>query len=209
MLRRTTIALTLACLLLAAIPALAEQSPTERVKEGVDEIITILSNPDMTDPDKHDQAIKTLRATAQKYISFRLATMYSVGKPWLEMSPKLQDDLIEAFTDLLEDTYLQRIPSYGGENVEYEKEIVSGNKAKVFTKIVGKDKTFSVEFSLRHMDGKWMIYDTTAEGVSLVSNYRSQFSEILANGTPEELLAKIRESAVKVSTAPESDQENQ
>lgn len=206
MLKRTTIALILACLLLAA-PAMAEQSPTERVKEGVDEIITILSNPDMANPEKHDEAISVLRKTAQKYISFRLACMYSVGKPWLDMSPKLQDELTEAFTDLLEHTYLQRIPSYGGENVEYEKEIVSGNKAKVFTKIVGKDKTFSVEFSLRQVDGVWMIFDTTAEGVSLVSNYRSQFSEILANSTPEELLAKIRESAKKVTEAQNPEQE--
>lgn len=199
MLKRIIATTFFICLLLAAVPALAaQQSPSDRVREAVDEIIVILSNPEMTDPAKRGQAISVLRKTAQKYISFRLATMYSVGKPWLEMSAETQDELVSAFTDLLECTYLQRIPSYGGENVEYENEIIAGNRAKVFTKIVGKEKTISVEFRLRNMDGKWMIYDTVAEGVSLVNNYRSQFSELLSSGTPDELVDKLRARACEL-----------
>jgi dihydroxyacetone kinase-like predicted kinase len=36
------------------------------------------------------------------------------------------------------------------------------------------------------------IYDVVVENVSLVQNYRTQFSEILASGTPEELLETLR-----------------
>lgn len=195
---------------MVAVPALAQkQSPSERVKEGVDEIITILSDPEMTHPDHHDEAISVLRETAEKYISFRWAVMYSIGKPWLKMSKEMQDNLVDAFTELLERTYLQKIPSYGGENVEYKKEIISGKKAKVFTEIAAKDKVYSIEFRLKIVKGQWMIYDTIAEGVSLVGNYRSQFTKILSEGSPEDLLKMIKERTAQITEEQNKEQETQ
>jgi len=209
MLRRIGIALALVCLLLASVPAYADQTPTERVKEGVQEIINILSNPEMTNPDNHEEAISALRETADKYISFRLATMYSVGKPWLKMSKDMQKQMVEAFTELLEHTYLRRLPSYGGEGVEYKKEIVAGKKAKVFTEITSKDKSYSVEFRLALLNGKWMLYDTVAEGVSLIANYRTQFSEVLATGSPEDLLKLLKERGEELKTQHQQDDKQQ
>jgi phospholipid transport system substrate-binding protein len=41
-------------------------------------------------------------------------------------------------------------------------------------------------------NGKWKVYDVVVENVSLVQNYRTQFNEILAGGTPEQLLETLR-----------------
>lgn len=198
MFKRVLMVLLLTCLLgTLASTAMADQSPMERVKEGTDKLIKMLSNPDMQDPAKHDQAIAELRATAEQYIDFRLVTMYAVGRPWLDMSKQMQDDLTEAFIQLLERTYLKRIPAYGGQEVDYQKEMIAGNKAKVITEIIDKDKKIVVEFRLKN-EQTWMIYDVVAEGVSLVSNYRSQFGPILNNGTPEDLLKQIRERVEQI-----------
>ena len=37
----------------------------------------------------------------------------------------------------------------------------------------------------------WKIYDVEIQGVSIISTYRSQFKEILANGTIDDLLLKL------------------
>jgi phospholipid transport system substrate-binding protein len=185
-------------MLSAAAFAAPEATPTQRVKQGVDTLITILSDPKMQDPAGHDEAVAELRTAAEKFIDFKLVTMYSVGRPWLDMSPKMQDDLTEAFIKLLERSYLKKIPAYGGQDVVYTKELVQGTKAKVFTELVDKDKKIVVEFRLKTVDNQWMIYDVVAEGVSLVSNYRSQFSQVLADGTPEDLLKIIRERIEKI-----------
>ena len=185
--------LLLACVCLCgASLALAGQTPMDRVKEGADKLIKLLSDPSVTDPAKHDAAIAELRATAEEYIDFRLVTMYSVGKPWLKMSPDLQNDLVEAFIQLLERTYLKKIPAYEGQNVNYDKQEVQGNKARVFAEIDNKDKKIIVEFRLRLVHDTWMIYDMVAEGVSLVANYRTQFSQILSDGDGQKLLELIR-----------------
>jgi len=197
--KRLFSSLILVCLLaVGASAALADETPMDRVKEGTDKLIELLSQPEMQDPAKHDAAIAELRKEAEKYIDFRLVTMYSVGKPWLKMSPQMQSDLTEAFIQLLERSYLKRIPAYGGQKVEYKKEMVSGKKAKVLTEIIDKDKKIIVEFRLKIVQEQWMIYDVVAEGVSLVANYRSQFAEVLRDGTPEELLKLIRDRVEKI-----------
>jgi len=45
---------------------------------------------------------------------------------------------------------------------------------------------------MKESGGKWMVYDVVIEGVSLVSNYRTQFNKIIsANGYPE-LVKKLQ-----------------
>ena len=50
-----------------------------------------------------------------------------------------------------------------------------------------------ISYRLRNRNERWRIIDVVIEGVSLVSNYRSQFAEILNRGTIDDLLAKMRE----------------
>ena len=204
--KKIALALVLGCLLAFGVAsAEAAQSPTERVREGVDRIIEMLSDPAMQDPAQHDEAIGRLREVAEQYIDFGLVTKYAVGRPWLEMSPQLRDQLREAFVKLLERSYLKRIPAYGGQNVEYKREEISGNNAKVQTEIIDKDKKIVVEFRLKIVQGQWMIYDVVAEGVSLVMNYRSQFAEVLNKGTGEDLLKTIQDRIEQIDQGKEEE----
>jgi phospholipid transport system substrate-binding protein len=200
------LALVLGCILVfGAAAAEAMQSPTERVREGVDRIVQMLSDPAMQDPARHDEAIARLREVAERYIDFELVTKYAVGRPWLDMSPDLRTRLVNAFVKLLERSYLKRIPAYGGQNVTYTREDISGNNAKVQTEIIDKDKKIVVEFRLKIVQGKWMIYDVVAEGVSLVMNYRSQFAEVLNKGTGEDLLKTIQSRIEQIDQGKEEE----
>lgn len=205
---RIILPLFLVCLLAGgASAALAGQTPMERVKEGTDKLIVMLSDPDILKPENHAESISKLRAVAEEYIDFGLVTKYAVGRPWLEMTPKMRHDLTEAFIKLLERSYLKRIPAYEGQEVYYKREAISGNKAKVFTEIIDKDRKIIVEFRLRIIQDRWMIYDIVAEGISLVMNYRSQFSEVLKDGTPEELLQLILERIETIDRAQQQEEQ--
>jgi phospholipid transport system substrate-binding protein len=45
---------------------------------------------------------------------------------------------------------------------------------------------------LRNRNDQWRVYDVIVEGVSLVKNYRSQFSSILSKNPPSVLLDQVR-----------------
>ena len=188
-----------------AVAGLANNTPTNRVQAGVDELIAILTTPEASDPALHDLVIKQLRAVADKYIDFREVTKMSIGRPWLDMSDQMQNDLVEAFVQLLERTYLKKLPVYENQQINYKKELVENTRAKVLTEIVTADKKLNVEFRLKLIDGQWMIYDVIGEGVSLVKNYRTQFNQILQDGTPDDLLQRIRDRVQELDAASSGD----
>lgn len=189
-LAQTLCFLVLTCATVLAGPA---TGPTDRVKQGADELIRILKGPHFQNPAQHDEAIAILREAAEKYIDFEEVTKLTVGRKWLDMPEAQHKEITEAFIKLLERTYLKRIPTYNNEKVNYKKELLKGNRAMVLTEIVSGDKTISVNFRLKVIGNQWMIYDVVAEGVSLVKNYRSQFAQILQDGTPDDLIARIRD----------------
>ena len=50
-----------------------------------------------------------------------------------------------------------------------------------------------IAYRLRNRRDEWKIIDVVIEGVSLVSNYRSQFKEVLNGGSIEDLLVRLRD----------------
>jgi phospholipid transport system substrate-binding protein len=50
---------------------------------------------------------------------------------------------------------------------------------------------------MRTRDQRWWVYDLVVEGVSLVNNYRTQFSDILAKSSFEGLMKKLKEKMIE------------
>jgi phospholipid transport system substrate-binding protein len=82
--------------------------------------------------------------------------------------------------------------------VIYTGERVDGDYAEVDVKIVTKKNTeIPVVYKLRSRDQEWWAYDMVIEGVSLVNNYRTQFSDIMAKSSFEGLMKKLREKSAE------------
>ena len=56
----------------------------------------------------------------------------------------------------------------------------------------GGSEDVLVDYRLRQRDGQWKIIDVIVEGVSLVSNYRTQFNKIIQTTSYNELVSKLR-----------------
>jgi phospholipid transport system substrate-binding protein len=71
---------------------------------------------------------------------------------------------------------------YEDEPIVYqEQKKISNTKARVTTKILRRSSDIPVIYSMLQRNDAWKIYDVNIEGVSLVKNYRTQFSKILIN----------------------------
>jgi len=49
-----------------------------------------------------------------------------------------------------------------------------------------------VDARLLRREGRWFIYDVSIEGISLLSNYRSQFDRIIRKSSYEELIHRLK-----------------
>jgi phospholipid transport system substrate-binding protein len=117
----------------------------------------------------------------------------TLGAHWQRRTPEEQAEFIKVFSDLLEQTYVDKIESYNNEKFIYTNERIDGPYAEVGSKMqTSKGEEFTINYKLHRVGADWRVYDLVIENVSLVNNYRSQFNRILTNSTYDELISKIK-----------------
>jgi phospholipid transport system substrate-binding protein len=90
--------------------------------------------------------------------------------------------------------YGNRIERYDQEKVDIVGERQEPRGDVTIQSVVrgGEFEGATVDYRLRQREGRWLVIDVIVEGISLVSNFRDQFKEVLARGGPEELLEQLR-----------------
>ena len=175
-----------------AVPALAGE-PTDQIKETIDKVISILSDPALKNPDRSGERRRLIRRVADERFNWEEMARRSLAEHWKMLTDEDKKEFIQLFADLLERTYMKRIESYSGEKVIYEKERIEGTYSIVEVRIyTSKNIEIPVSYRLRKHGTDWLIYDVSIEGISLVNNYRSQFHNILLKSSYQELLAKLK-----------------
>ena len=172
--------------------------PTEKVKETADKIIAIVSDPSLKEPAKEAQRRERIRRTVDEMCDWEEMSRRSLGRHWAQRSEQEKKEFVHLFGQLLERTYIDKVEGYSGEKVNYVGERIDGDYAEVDVKVVTKKNTeIPVMYKLRTRDQKWWVYDMVIEGVSLVNNYRTQFSDILAKSSYEGLVKKLKEKVTE------------
>jgi phospholipid transport system substrate-binding protein len=167
--------------------------PTDELRSYVDRVITVLETPGMKTPTRAAERHRVIRAIADEGIDFREAARRALGPYWNPRTAEEQARFIALFTELIDGGYLSRVAGYDGEKLAYDAESIDGNEAIVQTRVIAKDGDITpVAFHLvRGADGRWRVWDAVFEGMSLVGNYRAQFSRILRSASYEELLKRL------------------
>jgi len=198
MLKHMLMVLTLGTML--AFPALgsAETSPTQTVHESVDAILALLRDHTLEQDDRRAK----IRAHINTRFDFKAMSQRTLATNWKKASDKERQQFIDLFSQLIENTYIGKIEAYTDEEVEYPGEKVKGNKAIVETLIIAASADIPVDYRLYKKGEDWLVYDVIIEGVSLVSNYRSTYQEIVKKEGFDGLLAKMQEKIDELQSAP-------
>lgn len=172
----------------------AETAPDVLVKQTADEVLSIIRN------DKEIQAgnQQKLFAVAEDKIlpnfDFDRVCRMVLGKNWKAATPDQQAGFQKEFRSLLLRTYASALGKYKDQVIEYKplRLDASVQNVSVKTQILQPGgQPVGVDYSLVRSAGGWKVFDIVIEGVSLVTNYRSQFSnEIRLNGL-DSLIKKL------------------
>lgn len=163
--------------------------PTEQVRQYTDQVQKILDDPRIKVEDKRT----AVRSAAIEIFDVNETAKRALGPHWQKRSRAEQDEFVQLFADLLENTYISKVDLYGGEHLQFTNEIVDGDYATVRAKIVTKQRTeVPVEARMLRRGERWYIYDIAIENVSLVGNYRSQFDRIIRTSSFEELVRRLK-----------------
>ena len=182
-------------------PSWGAASPVVEVRKTVDEVVRIVADTDLKKPQNELKRRKALKSAIGQIFDHAEMARRSMGQNWKELSPSQQKEFTDLFATLLENSYAGKIESYNNEKIVYLKDIVDGDYAEVKSRIItAKRDEFSLDYRLMREGERWKVYDVVIEGVSLVSNYRSQFNKIIkAQGYPE-LVKKMKAKREDLAT---------
>jgi phospholipid transport system substrate-binding protein len=167
--------------------------PTEQLKGSVDKVLQILQDPKLQAAGQEAERRTTVRKVANTIFDFSETAKRALGPHWQNLSEKDRQEFVSLFSDLLERSYIGKIEQYSGERIKYVGESTEGDGATVRTKLIAKNGTeVPIDYRMLKNGDRWLVYDVSIEGVSLVGNYRTQFNKIIQTASYDELVKRMR-----------------
>jgi phospholipid transport system substrate-binding protein len=179
----------------SAAPALAGGAATEAIKGTINEVIRILSDPNMKKPERAQERRKLLEKVVGDRFSYDEMAKRTLAAQWQKLNEKERTEFVDLFKRLLTNSYADKVEGYSGEQVQYINERLEGDYAEVRTKAVSGKAEIPLDYRMLNRNGDWRVYDVVVDGVSLVSNYRGQFAKIIRTSGYDDLIKQLRDKS--------------
>ncbi|HEY8155080.1 MAG TPA: ABC transporter substrate-binding protein [Myxococcota bacterium] len=170
--------------------AAAQSAPRAMVQQTIDAVLVILNDKALSTEQKRSR----IEAIAYQRFDFPTMSRLVLARNWQRFSKPQQTQFMDEFKRYLAVNYGNRIERYDQQKVDIVGERKEPRGDVTIQSIVrgGEFEGATVDYRLRESQGNWLVIDVIVEGISLVSNFRDQFKEVLARGGPEELLEALR-----------------
>ena len=168
--------------------------PRDVVHQLGDEVLAVLRDKSATNEQKRERILDI----SKRGVDFETLSRLVLARNWNRLTPDEQARFQEEFRRHLAVTYGNAVDNYRNEHM-----VILGDREEargdwtVKTKIPRGGEDILVDYRLRQSRGEWKIIDFIVEGVSLVSNFRSQFQDLLASKTPAQLIDLLHEKNVR------------
>lgn len=167
---------------------------TLKAKNGeVDKLLRLKTEPKTAADSKRKEEIKTLASSLFDYSEL---VKQAMAAHWDKITAKQRDELVATMKGLIERKYVKDLKGNLDYQILYRDEKITGDQASVMSivkvKRKGKSSDVEVEYKLRNVGDKWLVWDVINDEISQVRNYKSQFNRIITDSGFDELLRKMK-----------------
>jgi len=182
--------------LFSSFAAAAIQGPQDLVRQTGERVLAevtarkseLEANPKLIYP--------LVESTVVPHFDFREMSQSALGRFWRDATDAQKDALTLEFRELLVRTYASALLGYSGQQIEYlpNQYRPGDQKVMIATRISsGGAPPVPVNYRLKLDDTEWLVYDVVIDGVSLITNYRSQFAAEVRRGGIDGLISSLAE----------------
>jgi len=177
--------------------------PKAIIEDAAQKIVAILKRKD----EPAEVRVSEIEAIAYEIFDFTTMSKLVLARNWRKLDKPKRAEFVREFRTHLSRTYGTRLDRYEQEKVEvYGAQVEVRNDVSVKTRILGGQfDGAEIAYRLRDRKDAWKIIDVVIEGVSLVSNYRTQFASVLNGGTIDDLIAKLKDKNFVVDESEPAD----
>ena len=179
-----------------ASPSRAQEAPDALVKRIAEETLAaIRADKDLQsgNPAKVKQLIEA--KLVPNFDTSRM-TALAMGRNWRVATPEQQKELTEQFKTLLIRTYSNALTNYRDNTMTYKPLRMNPGDTEVIvrTEISRTGAApVQIDYSLEKTPEGWKAYDVVVAGVSLVTNYRDEFNDIVKSSGVDGLIRTLAE----------------
>ena len=185
--------ITFLLLFLYSLPAMSVEDPDTLVKNTVDDILKTLREDSEASAGNVTRVREILEEKAAPHIDFERITRIAVGRSWRTATPEQKESLIMELRELIMRIFAAGFKSPQAIVVETKplprlKAEVKEAQVTTVVRRPGGAPPLTVIYTLAKSKGIWKMLDVTAEGQSLVINFRSEFAREIQKGGVEGLV---------------------
>ncbi len=184
---------------LSAVPSYAGP-PTDAMKATIDEVLRIVRENELKQPNRADERRQMLERVVEARFDYQEMSRRALGAPWNTLSDQEKQEFVGLFRTLLTNSYADKIETYSGEGVQYLNERTEKEYAEVRTKVLSGKTEIPLDYRLINKMNDWRVYDVVVDGISLVNNYRGQFTKIIKSSSYADLVEQLRKKSDKLKT---------
>ncbi len=179
---QTNASALLLLLALTATSAQAQEAPDALVKHVAEEALSaIRADKDLQagNPAKVKQLIES--KLVPHFDTARM-TALAMGRNWRSATPEQQKQLTEQFQTLLIRTYSNALTNYRDNKMNYKPLRMNPGDTDVVvrTEVTQPGQApVQIDYSMEKTPDGWKAYDVVVAGVSLVTNYRDEFNDMV------------------------------
>jgi phospholipid transport system substrate-binding protein len=181
----------------AVVPSYAG-APTDTMKMTIDEVLRIIRDHDLKQPGKAEERRQMLERVVGARFDYHEMSRRALGAPWNTLSDQEKQEFVNLFRTLLTNSYADKIETYSGEGVQYLNERTEKEYAEVRTKVLSGKTEIPLDYRLINKADDWRVYDVVVDGISLVNNYRGQFTKIIRSSSYNDLVEQLRKKSEKL-----------
>jgi phospholipid transport system substrate-binding protein len=188
-------ALVLAVLVAAFVPAAhAQEAPDALVKRVAQETIDLIKSDPKLQAGDPARVREVIESRLLKHFDFTRMTQLAMGRSWRQANPEQQKRLVDEFRTLLVRTYSNALTEYRDERIDVKplRAAADASDVTVRTEVIRQGRQpVQIDYAMAKTPEGWKAYDVVVGGVSLVTNYRDEFNEIVRSSGVDGLVKSL------------------
>ena len=180
--------------MLSSFAVAAVGDPQQMVRETGDKVLAEVTARKAELEARPELIYPLVESTVLPHFDFREMSQSALGRFWRDASEDQKAGITREFRELLVRTYASALLGYSGQQIEYLPAQIPADATNVMipTRITSAGAPpVPINYRLKLEDSKWMVYDVVIDGVSLITNYRSQFAAVVRRNGIDGLIATL------------------
>ncbi len=181
-------------LFMFSMASIGAETPDALVKRTAEDVLAVVKADKDIQAGNQQKLAALIEEKVLPNFNFEKVSRLVLGKNWTKATPEQKSAFQNEFKTLLLHTYSTALSKYKNQTIEYkplrmaDAETVANVKTLI---LQPAGQPIAVDYSLEKTGDSWKVYDIVIEGVSLVTNYRSQFSQEIRQNGMDSLIKKL------------------